>query len=69
MLEDPPWVKRIEGGGIRIDYIGLALLVVGVGALQIMLDKGQEEEWFESTFIFSLAIIAAVGLRRPVRDE
>ena len=62
LLDDPPWAKRIEGGGITIDYIGLALLVIGVGALQIMLDKGQEEECFGSTFILWLAIIAVVGL-------
>ena len=66
LLEDPPWVKRAtEGaarGGISIDYIGIALLVVGVGALQIMLDKGQEEDWFASPFIIILALVAAAGL-------
>ncbi len=45
----------------RIDFIGLALLIVFVGALQIMLDKGQELDWFGSPVIVTLAIIAAVG--------
>ncbi len=62
LIEDPPWVKRTKGAGIRIDYIGVALLILGVGALQIMLDKGQEDDWFGSHFILTLAIIAAVSL-------
>jgi DHA2 family multidrug resistance protein len=44
-----------------IDFIGLALLVVWVGALQIMLDKGAEDDWFSSPFIITLAIVAAIG--------
>ena len=51
LVEDPPWQKRVAAGGVRIDYVGIALLVLGVGALQIMLDKGQELDWFCSTFI------------------
>lgn len=62
LIEDPPWVKRAKGAGIKIDYIGVALLVLGVGALQIMLDKGQEDDWFGSHFILTLAIVAAVCL-------
>ncbi|KGQ28868.1 DHA2 family efflux MFS transporter permease subunit [Gallibacterium anatis] len=45
-----------------IDSIGLILLILGVGALQLMLDRGREEDWFNSTEIVVLAIIAAVGL-------
>ena len=48
LVEDPPWQKRLVRGGIRIDYVGVALLVLGVGALQVMLDKGQELDWFSS---------------------
>jgi len=62
LLEDPPWITRVGRAGITIDYVGVALLVVGVGALQIMLDKGQEEDWFGSAFIVSLAVTAAAGL-------
>ncbi len=62
LVEDPPWAKRSPGGGIKIDYIGVSLLALGVGALQIMLDKGQEDDWFGSHFILTLAIIAAAGL-------
>jgi DHA2 family multidrug resistance protein len=63
LVEDPPSVgTRARGAGLKIDYIGIALLVLGVGALQIMLDKGQELDWFGSRFIVTLAILAAVGL-------
>jgi DHA2 family multidrug resistance protein len=62
LVEDPPWAKRLAGGGIKIDYIGVALLTLGVGALQVMLDKGQEDDWFGSRFIITLAVLAAVGL-------
>lgn len=44
-----------------IDFVGLALMVLWVGALQIMLDKGREEDWFSSSFIVILAVTAVVG--------
>jgi len=62
LIEDPPWAKRKGGAASRIDYVGMSLLVLGVGALQIMLDKGQEDDWFGSHFILTLAIVAVVGL-------
>ncbi|HTA52228.1 MAG TPA: DHA2 family efflux MFS transporter permease subunit, partial [Candidatus Acidoferrum sp.] len=62
LVDDPPWAKRKAGAVLRIDYIGVSLLTLGVGALQIMLDKGQEDDWFGSRFITTLAILAAVGL-------
>src|SRR5215510_16582862 len=62
IIEDPPYLARLKAAGVRIDYIGVALLVLGVGALQIMLDKGQEEDWFGSSFIVTLAILATVCL-------
>jgi MFS transporter, DHA2 family, multidrug resistance protein len=62
LVEDPPWEKRRTRGGLSIDYVGVALLVLGVGALQVMLDKGQELDWFGSPFILTLAVLAAVGL-------
>jgi DHA2 family multidrug resistance protein len=62
LIEDPPWAKRTAGAGVKIDYIGVALLTLGVGALQVMLDKGQEDDWFGSRFILTLAILAGTGL-------
>jgi len=62
VIEDPPWARLKAGVASRIDYIGISLLALGVGALQIMLDKGQEDDWFGSNFITTLAILAVVGL-------
>jgi MFS transporter, DHA2 family, multidrug resistance protein len=62
MIEDPPWAKAKAGIASQIDYVGVSLLIVGVGALQIMLDKGQEDDWFGSHFIITLAVLTAVGL-------
>jgi DHA2 family multidrug resistance protein len=61
-VEDPPYLARLKSAGVKLDYIGIALLTLGVGALQILLDKGQEDDWFGSRFITSLAITAAVCL-------
>jgi MFS transporter, DHA2 family, multidrug resistance protein len=61
-VEDPPYLARIKAAGVKLDYVGLALLAVGVGALQILLDKGQEDDWFGSRFITTLAILSAFGL-------
>src|SRR5438552_2435718 len=56
---DPPYIRRQSSG---IDYWGIGMLAVGVGALQVMLDKGQEDDWFGSRFIAALALIAAAGI-------
>jgi MFS transporter, DHA2 family, multidrug resistance protein len=62
LIEDPPWSKRAAGGLMRFDYIGVSLLATGVAALQVMLDKGQEDDWFGSQFIVLLMIVAGVCL-------
>jgi DHA2 family multidrug resistance protein len=46
----------------KMDYVGLATLVLGVGALQILLDLGNDEDWFNSTRIVILGIVAAIAL-------
>jgi DHA2 family multidrug resistance protein len=50
-----------ETSRMRIDYIGLGLLILAVGALQMMLDLGRERDWFGSSFIVALAVLAAVA--------
>jgi MFS transporter, DHA2 family, multidrug resistance protein len=62
LVDDPPWAKRKSSSALRFDYLGFSLLALGVGALQVMLDKGQEDDWFGSRFITTLAILCAVGL-------
>ncbi len=61
-VEDPPYLARLKAAGVKLDYIGIALLALGVGALQVLLDKGQEDDWFGSHFITTLVIVATVCL-------
>ena len=57
------FIRRYETPTVSkpIDFVGLAMLVVWVGALQIMLDKGREEDWFASNLICTLGVVAAIG--------
>jgi DHA2 family multidrug resistance protein len=62
LLQDPPYLSREKKGVGRFDYVGFALLAIGVGALQIALDKGQEDDWLGSHFIATLIVLAVIGL-------
>jgi MFS transporter, DHA2 family, multidrug resistance protein len=62
LISDPPYMKRRKLSETRIDYIGLGFVALGLGTLQVVLDKGQREDWFESNLIMILAIIAAASL-------
>jgi MFS transporter, DHA2 family, multidrug resistance protein len=59
MVEDPPWVKRERRG---IDAIGLGLIALGLGCLEVMMDRGEDEDWFGSSFIFTMALLAVAGI-------
>jgi len=61
-VEDPPYLAKLKAAGVKLDYIGIALLALGVGALQVLLDKGQEDDWFGSRFITTLIVVATVCL-------
>ncbi|MCU1275944.1 MAG: drug resistance transporter, EmrB/QacA subfamily [Bryobacterales bacterium] len=56
---DPPYLQRISR---KIDVWGISSLAIGIGALQVLLDKGQEEDWLDSSFIRTLAVLASVML-------
>jgi DHA2 family multidrug resistance protein len=56
---DPSYVRRKSK---RVDFGGIALLALGIGSLQILLDQGQEKDWFGSDEIRLLALLAAIGL-------
>ena len=58
-IVDPPYMKRLK---MKIDYWGLAFLAIGLGCLQIVLDKGQREDWFSSSFITWLSLTSLVSL-------
>jgi MFS transporter, DHA2 family, multidrug resistance protein len=58
-ISDPPYLVRERG---KIDVSGLLLLIIGLGALQLMLEKGGQKNWFDSSYIITLAFIAGAGL-------
>jgi MFS transporter, DHA2 family, multidrug resistance protein len=58
-IEDPSYLVREKG---YIDWPGLGLLVAGLGGLQLMLEEGERNDWFQSGFIVRLAVVAAAGL-------
>ena len=62
MIQDPPYFKRRKLSETKIDYVGLGFVALGLGALQIVLDKGQRDDWFESHFILILTVIATASL-------
>jgi DHA2 family multidrug resistance protein len=63
LVHDPPYlVRKTLGSGLKIDYAGFGLLALGLGALEVVLDEGQREDWFSSHFIIAFAIICAVSL-------
>jgi DHA2 family multidrug resistance protein len=62
LIQDPPYFKRRKLSETNIDYVGLGFVALGLGALQIVLDKGQRDDWFESHFILILSVIAAASL-------
>jgi DHA2 family multidrug resistance protein len=59
LVRDPPVTEPRKN---RFDFIGLGLIALGLGCLQVMLDRGEDEDWFGSPFIVTLAILAAVGI-------
>jgi MFS transporter, DHA2 family, multidrug resistance protein len=63
LVSDPPYMKRVNlKQGFRVDYIGLGLVTLGLGSLQIILDKGQRDDWFASGFIRMFFVLAVTGL-------
>ncbi len=65
-IHDPAYSQRIK---MKIDYWGLIFLSVGLGSLQVVLDKGQQEDWFNSPFILAFAALSIISLVLMVRTE
>src|ERR1700761_892350 len=78
-VEDPPWEKRQDPKKVGIDVVGIGLIGLGLGCLQVFLDRGEDDDWFSSNFIVTFAVLAAVGIvgatlwllyaKRPVVDR
>ncbi len=62
LIQDPPYFRRRKLKETHIDYVGLGFVALGLGTLQIVLDKGQRDDWFESHFISILTLIAVASL-------
>jgi len=63
LVSDPPYMKRSSfKEGFRIDYIGIGLISLGLGSMQIILDKGQREDWLASGFIRFFLVTMFIGL-------
>jgi DHA2 family multidrug resistance protein len=62
LIFDPVYLVRRAWNQMRIDYIGIGLLAVGLGFLQVMLDKGQTDDWFGSSFIVACTALTVIGL-------
>jgi DHA2 family multidrug resistance protein len=58
-IRDNPYEKRESSS---VDWLGIFLLIVGVGSLQLILEQGERNDWFESQYILTFTILAAVGI-------
>ena len=62
LVQDPPWLKVAGKLKASVDYIGLGFITLGLGAFQIMLDRGEDADWFNSGFIQLMALLAVIGV-------
>jgi MFS transporter, DHA2 family, multidrug resistance protein len=63
LVSDPPYMKKASlKRGFRIDYIGIGLISLGLGSMQIILDKGQREDWLSSNFIVFFVVLMLIGI-------
>jgi len=62
MVEDPPTLERKSFKNSKVDVFGLSAITIGLASLQIMLDKGQREDWFSSHLIVALTVITVCSL-------
>ena len=62
LVEDPPWVLRARVSVREFDYPGLGFIALGFGALQLMLDRGEDDDWFGSPLIVTCGILAVIGI-------
>jgi DHA2 family multidrug resistance protein len=69
VVRDPAYLKNLKKSTLRVDYVGISLIVIGVGFLQYVLDKGREKDWFSSQAIVVSAIIAGIALLALVVRE
>ncbi|HXW62209.1 MAG TPA: DHA2 family efflux MFS transporter permease subunit [Candidatus Acidoferrales bacterium] len=66
LISDPEYLERQRPRSLRVDYIGLSLLALGLGSLQVVLDKGQRDDWFGSHFIVGMSILCVSTLTAAI---
>jgi DHA2 family multidrug resistance protein len=66
LVEDPPWVVRDRARAKDIDYVGIGLIALGLGCLQVVLDRGEDWDWFGSPLIRLFALLATMGIAGAV---
>ncbi len=59
LVEDPPWEKQKRE---KVDVIGICLISLGLGCLEIMADRGEDDDWFGSPFIVTMAVLGVAGV-------
>ena len=62
LIQDPPYFKRRKLSETHVDYTGLGFVALGLGTLQVILDKGQRDDWFESHFIVWMTVVSVASL-------
>src|SRR4029077_16503832 len=67
IVSDPPAFKQEveaarKSGKLRIDYVGISLIAIGFACLEVVLDRGQRDDWFESHFIVAFFVVAIAAL-------
>jgi DHA2 family multidrug resistance protein len=62
LVEDPPWIKGDRTNFWRLDYVGLGFLAIAMAGMQIMLDKGEEDNWFASILVLVCGILFVTGM-------
>src|SRR5205085_12589614 len=61
-VEKKPEEHAIDKSKLHVDYTGILFLIIGIGSLQVVLERGQADDWLQSEFIRNLTISAVVGL-------
>ena len=69
VVHDPIYLRNLQRSTRRVDYLGMGLIVVGVGFLQFVLDKGEQKDWFSSQVILTCFVISIVALAALVINE
>lgn len=63
LVEDPPWAGQ---GSKAVDFIGIGLIALGIGCLQVVMDRGEDADWFGSQFIIVMAILSGLGISTAI---